>query len=197
MVGDVTVDLALRRRRLHDASPELDWQVTLAETGVDSLTGCRIKRAATRFLDPADDVFAVTYGDGLSDVDFRRVVEFHRSHGRLATLTAVHPPGRFGEIALGCASRVTQFAEKPPASSTWISGGFFVFSRAVLDRITDDPSLALERGPLRQLADDGELMAYTHDGFWFCMDSPRDHEQLSGMWASGAAPWAVWDREAV
>lgn len=197
MVGDVTVDLAHGRRHIHQQSPEMSWQVTLAETGVHSLTGYRIKRAAEAFLDPDDDIFAVTYGDGVCDVDFRRVVEFHRAHGRLATLTAVHPPGRFGELSLGGSSRVEEFNEKPAASATWISGGFFVFSRAFLDRLPADPTVALERGPLRQLAEDGELMAYTHDGFWFCMDSPRDHEQLSAMWASDDAPWAVWNREYV
>ncbi|HEY2906165.1 MAG TPA: sugar phosphate nucleotidyltransferase [Vicinamibacterales bacterium] len=195
MVGDVTVDLARRDHKLHDVAEESSWRVTLAETGVHSLTGYRIKRAATAFLEADDDLFAVTYGDGVCDVDFRRVVDFHRSHGRLATLTAVHPPGRFGELTLSRSSRVDDFSEKPPASATWISGGFFVFSRAFLEQLPDDPAVALERGPLHDLAQRGELMAYTHDGFWFCMDSPRDHEQLSEMWASDRAPWAVWNAE--
>lgn len=194
MVTDVTVDLARGRQHAHRDSPEMNWQVTLAETGLDSLTGYRVKQAGA-FLGPDDDIFGVTYGDGLCDVDYAKVVDFHRGHRRLATVTAVHPPGRFGELAIGSSSRVLDFSEKPPASSTWISGGFFVFSRAVLSRLPDDPSVALERGPLKQLADDGELMAYLHDGFWFCMDSPRDHEQLSEMWAAGNPPWAVWNRQ--
>jgi glucose-1-phosphate cytidylyltransferase len=196
MVSDVTVDLARGRRHTHRDTPEMHWQITLAETGLESLTGCRVKRAA-RFLEPADDIFAVTYGDGLCDVDFNKVVQFHRRHGRLATVTAVHPPGRFGELAIDPGAAVVDFQEKPPASAAWISGGFFVFSREFVDRLPDDPAVALERGPLKELAEEGELMAYRHDGFWFCMDSPRDHEQLSQMWAGGRAPWAVWNQERV
>lgn len=194
MMGDVTVDLSAGGDvRLHNQVREMDWKITLAETGHDSMTGHRIKRASS-FLPADDDIFAVTYGDGVTDLDFNRVVEFHRSHGKLATVTAVHPPARFGELAIGAGGLVTEFNEKPQASSGWISGGFFVFSRPFLDYLNDDPKLVLEVQPLQRAAQEGQLMAYRHDGFWFCMDTPRDYRQLEDMWAGGHAPWALWER---
>jgi glucose-1-phosphate cytidylyltransferase len=193
MLNDVTLDLSSGAAPvLRQRTPEMDWTITLAETGTDSLTGARVKRAGT-YIPRDDDVFAVTYGDGVCDVDFRKVVAFHRAHGKLATVTAVHPPGRFGELTLDGANRVAEFNEKPQVSSGWISGGFFVFSRAVLDRLPEREDLMLEREPLQRLARDGQLMAYAHEDFWFCMDTPRDYQQLSDMWASGRAPWAVWN----
>ena len=193
MLHDVTLDLSNGAPpKVHQRVPEMDWTITLAETGLDSLTGARVKRGAA-FVPPEDDVFAVTYGDGVTDVDFRKVVAFHRSHGRLATVTAVHPPGRFGELAFRDGGTVGEFNEKPQVSAGWISGGFFVFSRAFLDRLPDRVDLMLEREPLQQLARDGQLMAYQHEGFWFCMDTPRDYQQLSDMWARGGAPWALWE----
>jgi glucose-1-phosphate cytidylyltransferase len=194
MVSDVTLNLAGGHApTLHQRGPEADWMVTLADTGDDALTGARVKRAGA-FVPADDDLFAVTYGDGVCNVDFRKVVDFHRRHGRLATVTAVHPPGRFGELALEPGGRVGEFNEKPQASAGWISGGFFVFSRAVLDRLPDRADLMLEREPLQELARDGQLMAYAHEDFWFCMDTPRDYQQLSEMWAGGRPPWAVWTR---
>jgi glucose-1-phosphate cytidylyltransferase len=194
MLNDVTIDLSTSSAPLmHGRAPETEWRITLAETGVESLTGARVKRGSA-FVPADDDIFAVTYGDGVTDLDFRKVVAFHRAHGRLATVTAVHPPGRFGELAIDDGGRVGEFNEKPQASAGWISGGFFVFSRAVLGRLSDRPDLMLEREPLQQLARDGQLMAYRHDDFWFCMDTPRDYERLSEMWSRGPAPWAVWDR---
>jgi glucose-1-phosphate cytidylyltransferase len=194
MVNDVTLDLATSAAPvLHGRATEMQWTITLAETGVESLTGARVKRGGV-FVPTSDDVFAVTYGDGVTDVDFRKVVAFHRAHGKLATVTAVHPPGRFGELSIDGGGSVGEFNEKPQASAGWISGGFFVFSRAVLDRLSDRPDLMLEREPLQQLARDGQLMAYQHEDFWFCMDTPRDYQRLSDMWSRGRAPWAVWDR---
>ncbi len=194
MLNDVTLDMANGGQpQLHRRAPEMDWRITLAETGLDSLTGHRIKRGGA-FVPATDDIFAVTYGDGVTDVDFHHVVDFHRRHGKLATVTAVHPPGRFGELAVEPCGVVRAFDEKPQVSSGWISGGFFVFSRAVLSMLSEDPSLMLEREPLQQLARDGQLVAYQHEGFWFCMDTPRDYQRLSDMWTSGQAPWAVWKR---
>src|SRR5262249_32837752 len=194
MLHDVTIDLSNGAKpQLHRRAAEDGWRITLAETGIDSLTGARIKCAGA-FVPEADDLFAVTYGDGVTDVDFRKVVAFHRSHARLATVTAVHPPGRFGELAFGDEGCVGEFNEKPQVSAGWISGGFFVFSRKVLERLSDRVDLMLEREPLQQLARDGELMAYRHEGFWFCIDTPRDYQQLGDMWSSGRAPWLVWDR---
>ena len=194
MLNDVTLDLSTGGAPvLHARAPEMGWTITLAETGLESLTGRRVKRGGA-FVPPDDDIFAVTYGDGVSDVDFRKVVAFHRAHGKLATVTAVHPPGRFGELTINGGGLVGEFDEKPQASAGWISGGFFVFSRAVLDRLPDDANMMLEREPLQQLARDGQLMAYQHEDFWFCMDTPRDYQRLSDMWSDGRAPWAVWDR---
>jgi glucose-1-phosphate cytidylyltransferase len=193
MLHDVTLDLSTGGLpTLHQRPPEIDWRITLAETGLDSLTGARVKRGAA-FVPPEDDLFAVTYGDGVTNVDFRKVVAFHRAHGKLATVTAVHPPGRFGELAFGNGGCVEEFNEKPQVSAGWISGGFFVFSRAFLVRLPDREDLMLEREPLQQLARDGELMAYQHDDFWFCIDTPRDYHQISEMWATGRSPWVVWD----
>ena len=196
MVNDVTVDLGTRASTVGKETEPLDWRITLAETGHDSMTAHRIWLASRHIPEDAD-LFAVTYGDGVCDVDFREVVKFHRAHGRLATVTAVHPPGRFGELAVGPRGEVREFNEKPQVSAGWISGGFFVFSRQVLERFSSSPDLMLERGPLQQLAREGELLAYQHDGFWFCVDTSRDHQQLSEMWAARRAPWAVWEQAPV
>jgi len=194
MLHDVTLDLSNGAQPIvHKRPPEMDWTITLAETGLDALTGARVKRGGA-FVPAGDDMFAVTYGDGVTNVDFRKVVAFHRAHGKLATVTAVHPPGRFGELAFTGAGTVSEFNEKPQVSAGWISGGFFVFSRAFLDRLSDRDDLMLEREPLQQLARDGQLMAYQHDDFWFCIDTPRDYQQISEMWATGRSPWVVWDR---
>lgn len=193
MIEDVTLNLSNGARpQIHAATTDLDWTITLAETGHDSLTGHRIKRAA-KYVPADDELFAVTYGDGVCNVDFREVVKFHRAHGKMATVTAVHPPGRFGELSLGNGSAVRAFNEKPQAEAGWISGGFFVFSRRFLDRLSDDPGLMLEREPLQRLAAEDELVAYRHEGFWYCVDTPRDYQQLTDMWSGGRAPWAVWE----
>jgi glucose-1-phosphate cytidylyltransferase len=187
---DFTVQLnAPLAVRFQGAAALEDWQVTLAETGVDAMTGCRVKRVE-KYL--TGDTFLLTYGDGVADVDLAALLAFHRSHGKTATVTAVRPPSRFGEIELEGA-RVAEFNEKPVTARGWINGGFFVFQRRFLDRLRDDPALVLEQGPLKQLAADGELMAYRHDGFWQPMDSSRDFRHLNDLWDQGAAPWKTWD----
>ena len=170
--------------------PELaeDWNITLAETGTDAMTGCRVKRVE-KYL--TGDTFLLTYGDGVSDVDVGKLVAFHRSHGKLGTVTAVRPPSRFGEIDLE-GPQVVEFSEKPVTARGWVNGGFFVFRRALFDRLEDDPALVFENAPMTQLARDGELMAYLHDGFWHPMDSSRDHRTLNDLWDRGAAPWKTW-----
>lgn len=185
--ADMTVRLnAPDAVQLHRASAE-DWEVTLVETGEDTMTGCRVKRVA-EYISGND--FMLTYGDGLADVALPALLAFHKSHGKVGTVTVVHPPGpgRFGEVDLA-GPAVAEFREKPLAASQWINGGFFVFQRAFLDRLTNDPNLILERAPLSGLCQDGELMAYRHDGFWHCVDTVRDHEHVSALWAEGAAPW--------
>jgi glucose-1-phosphate cytidylyltransferase len=186
--SDLTVDL--RTGAVDYASRETeDWRVTLVDTGEDAMTGARIKRVG-HYLE-SSDLFLCTYGDGLADVDITKLIEFHRSHGRLATVTGVHPPARFGELVRD-GDHVQRFAEKP-AGTGLVSGGFFVFDRRVLDRISADSSCVLEREPLEGLAADGELRVYHHEGFWQCADTVRDVDLLRSLWDGGDAPWRVWD----
>jgi glucose-1-phosphate cytidylyltransferase len=167
-----------------DASVE-NWRITFAETGLDAMTGCRIKRIEKYIR---GDTFMVTYGDGVSDVDVKKLLSFHRRHGRTGTVTTVQAPGRFGELDLDGDS-VTEFNEKPLVAPGWISGGFFVFNRQMFERLSDDPALSFERQPLMSLAREGELMAHKHEGFWHPMDSSRDFRYLNELHATCAAPW--------
>jgi len=162
-----------------------DWHVSLIDTGADTMTGGRLLRLKAHLQ--SQGTFMLTYGDGVADVDVRSLLEFHRSHGRLATVTAVRPPVRFGELIIED-GRVNRFQEKPQGGTGWINGGFFVFEPAVFDYILGDATL-LEREPLEGLAKDGELMAYCHHGYWQCMDTVRDRQALEELWSSGAAPW--------
>ena len=165
---------------------EEKWHVVLAGTGRDAMTGARIFRGA-RYVKGKS--FLATYGDGVADVDVAKLVAFHRSHGKLATVTAVRPPGRFGALELE-GDRVRAFTEKPQTTEGFINGGFFVFEKAFVDRyLSDDESLVLEREPLSRAAADGELMVYRHEGFWQPMDTYRDWVALNELWKSGKAPW--------
>jgi glucose-1-phosphate cytidylyltransferase len=163
--------------------------VTLVDTGERSMTGGRIKRVADYVRD--EDAFCLTYGDGVSDLDITATIAFHRSHGKLATITATYPTGRFGALELD-GHEVTEFVEKPQGDGALINGGFFVLSPRVLDYIEDDSTI-WEQRPLRSLAADGELMAYEHTGFWQPMDTLRDKTHLEELWATGEAPWKTWD----
>ena len=186
--SDVTVGLA--SGSVEYARQDIEpWTVTLVDTGQSSMTGARVKRVESHLGD--SDIFLCTYGDGLSDVDIGALLRFHRSHGRLATVTGVHPPSRFGELVHD-GDEVRRFTEKP-LSESLISGGYFVFDRAVLERISADPACVLEREPLEGLAADGELRVYRHDSFWQCADTVRDVELLRSLWDRGDAPWRVWD----
>ncbi len=197
MTSDIEVTLGpdAASRILGSHSPDEDgWRVTLAETGEVTQTAGRV--AAVRRYVEADDLFMLTYGDGVSNVDVTALVAFHRAHGKAATVTAVHPPGRFGEMEMR-GSEVTQFNEKPQATAGFINGGFFVFdARRVWDYIPRDATTILEREPLRALAEAGELMAFEHQGFWQPMDTAREYHLLNEMWATGAAPWQTWGRGA-
>ncbi len=188
MTQDVTVRLGAEPGvTLHGAAAE-SWSVTMANTGQTALTGARIKRLE-RYV--TGDRFMVTYGDGVADIDLRHLVEFHRSHGRLATVTGVRPPARFGELVTR-GSRVDEFSEKPTiGSGGYINAGFFVFENEVFDYLSESDDCVLEGEPLRRLARDGQLEMYTHDGYWHCMDTPRDLEALQDAWLDGA-PWKVW-----
>ena len=169
-----------------------DWSVTLAETGEATMTGGRV--ASLRRYVGGDDLFMVTYGDGVSDVDIGKLVAFHRSHGKIATVTAVHPPGRFGELGIRD-GMVREFNEKPQTTLGFINGGFMVFdAKRVWDYLPgDDPGLVLEVEPLQGLAAAGELVAYEHHGFWQPMDTLREYTVLNNLWASGNAPWKTWN----
>lgn len=181
--GDIAIDFGAGKLS-REGEPPHDWKVQLAETGAETQTGGRVRRAA-RYL--RDEPFMLTYGDGVSDVDLRGLVEFHKRHGKLATVTGVHPPARFGEMNV-VGDRVERFDEKPQLKQGWINGGFMVFERSVVDRIAGDDTV-LERDVLEPLAQEGQLMVWKHDGFWQCMDTLRDVRTLTAMWQSGNAPW--------
>lgn len=178
-----------RKELLRSALP--DWRVRVIDTGLHTMTGGRIRRLRDQV---GDETFLVTYGDGVADLDIRELVAFHRAHGRLATVTAVRPPARFGCLALD-EERVRAFVEKPQAEVGWINGGFFVFEPGVFDYLDDDTTV-LEREPLARLAEAGELMAYRHPGFWQPMDTLREKRLLEDLWASGKAPWNQWGEAA-
>jgi glucose-1-phosphate cytidylyltransferase len=185
-MSDVTFDMSENRMEVHQRNAER-WRVTLVDTGDKTATGGRVKRVSAYI---EDDDFCLTYGDGVGNVDISAAVAFHRSHGRLATMTAVQPPGRFGAVELE-EGDVRQFLEKPHGDGAWINGGFFVLSRRVLDLIDGDDT-AWEGKPLEQLASSGHLKAFLHRGFWQPMDTLRDKVHLEELWASGAPPWKVW-----
>lgn len=193
MTTDVTVRLGRQGGlEFHGRHDEEDWNVTLAETGEATQTGGRVT-AIRPYVD--GDFFAVTYGDGVSDVDVGKLVEFHLSHGRIATVTAVRPPGRFGEMRID-GGAVREFNEKPQVTEGFINGGFFVFdSRRIWDYLGNGPNVFLEREPLQRLAADGQLMAFLHKGFWQPMDTAREYGLLNDLWASGKAPWKTWDEK--
>ncbi|MBA2293032.1 MAG: glucose-1-phosphate cytidylyltransferase [Gemmatimonadales bacterium] len=172
------------RTQLNQQAP--DWRIHAVDTGLHTLTGGRLQRLRQTLQ---DETFMVTYGDGLSDIDIARLVAFHRAHGKIATVTAVHPPARFGSMELDD-GRVTRFSEKPQTAVGWINGGFFVFEPGVLDYLDGDAT-SLEREPLERLAAAGELMAYRHEGFWQPMDTLREKRQLEELWESGHAPWTA------
>jgi glucose-1-phosphate cytidylyltransferase len=185
--SDVTFDLANNRMEVHYQATE-PWRVTLVDTGEQTLTGGRLKRVS-QHLD-AEEPFCFTYGDGLADIDIAGLVSFHRSHGRLATVTAIQPPGRYGAVEIA-SGQVRSFVEKPIGDGGWINGGFFVLQPGVLDYIEGDDT-SWEQTPLVRLAADGQMMAFEHRGFWQAMDTLRDKNQLEELWNTGNPPWKKW-----
>ena len=165
----------------------LDWQVGVIDTGLDTMTGGRLRRLRPYLT----DTFMVTYGDGVGSVDITKLIAFHKAHGKLATVTAVRPPSRFGDLAME-GDIVRKFSEKPQTGEGWINGGFFVLEPEVLDRIESD-DISLEREPLAGLAQEGQLRAFRHEGFWQPMDTVREKQLLEDLWSSGRAPWKVWE----
>ena len=186
--SDITFDMKENKMIVHNERAE-PWNVTLVDTGEDSMTGGRLK-AVSKFI-KNEDMFCMTYGDGLSDIDISKSIKFHQSHGKLATLAAVHAPGRFGMLDISNDSSVIDFIEKPKGDGVRINGGFFILSPKVLDRI-DSPECIWEKEPLESLAFDNQLMAFSHDGFWQPMDTLRDKIYLEDLLDSGRAPWKKW-----
>lgn len=187
--SDVTFDLANNRMEVHNNYSE-PWKVTLVDTGLHTMTGGRIKRIRNYV---GDETFMLTYGDGVADVDISALLEFHRSHGRIATITAVNVGQKYGVLDVGSQGNIKAFREKNDSDGSLINGGFMVMEPGVFDYIGGDFTV-FEKEPLENLARDGQLMAYEHRGFWKCMDTQRDKMQLEEMWSKGEAPWKVWEK---
>jgi glucose-1-phosphate cytidylyltransferase len=186
-MSDVTFDMSNNKMRVHQQNAE-SWTVTLVDTGEDTQTGGRLKRVASYLKN--EKAFCFTYGDGLANVDITKLIQFHEKHGKLATITAVQPPGRYGALKLED-DLVTGFIEKPKGDGGWINGGFFVLSPKCIDYIDSD-DMPWELDPLNNIASQGDLMAYEHEGFWQPMDTLREKNLLEELWDSGKAPWKVW-----
>lgn len=189
MTSDFTIELGTKDVEIHKKQNDHNWKVTLVDTGVNAMTGARVRKI--REYIGEDDLFLLTYGDGVSDIDINKLIEFHKSHGKIGTVTGVFPPSRYGELVIN-GSQVTSFAEKPTQQDSSINGGYFVFGRKFFDYLDDREDLILERDPLEKLTNDGELQVYQHQGFWQCMDTFRDYKYLTDHWESGDAPWKVW-----
>lgn len=185
--SDVTFDLANNQMEVHKNTSE-PWKVTILDTGIDTMTGGRIKRAKDYI---GNESFMLTYGDGVANVNINQLVSFHQAHGKALTLTSIQPEGRFGALDIGENSQVNRFREKPKGDGSWINGGFFVCQPQVLDYIDDDTTI-FERQPLENLAKDGEIFTYQHKGFWKCMDTLRDKNQLNELWDKQVAQWKTW-----
>ncbi len=189
-IADLTVHLGEDRAPVvHNGRAEEDWEVTMAETGLETATGGRLWRVRD-YVDC--DTFMFTYGDGIGAVNIAALLEFHRSHDRIGTVTGVHPSSRYGEMSVS-GDTVTEFNEKLTTGEGFVSGGFFVFQREIFDYLDEDPQLIFERRPLRSLARDGQLAVFPHEGFWMGMDTYREFSELNRLWAAGDAPWKVWE----
>lgn len=187
-MSDVTFDVMNNTMLIHERHAE-PWKVTLIDTGVETMTGGRLKRIS-RHLN--NETFMMTYGDGVADIDIAKLVEYHKSHGKLATVTAIKPTGRFGALNIAESGRVVSFQEKPEGDGSWVNGGFFVLDPSVIDLISGD-NVVFEREPLERLATGQQLMSYKHGGFWYAMDTLRDKNYLEELWSSGKAPWKLWE----
>ncbi|MDR7540380.1 MAG: glucose-1-phosphate cytidylyltransferase [Armatimonadota bacterium] len=187
--NDISVDLATGETIIHNGGKQPGWKVHLVDTGLYTQTGGRLKRLRSWLAD--DETFMFTYGDGVADINIRRLLEFHRSHGKLATVTTVRSPARFGRIAFD-GDQIVEFYEKPETSEGWINGGYFVLNRKAIDYVDGDDTV-WERDAVVRLARDGQLMGYRHPGFWSCMDTLKEKNMLEELWNSGRAPWKIWD----
>lgn len=188
--SNVTIDLANNKMEIHNNSSE-PWKVTLLDTGLDSMTGGRIKKAQD-FI--GNEPFMLTYGDGVADINIAELVKFHKSHGKLLTMTSAQPDGRFGALEIDENNQVKEFKEKPKGDGSWINAGYFVCEPKVFDYILDGDSTVFEQEPLKNLAKDGEIFTYKHHDFWMPMDTLRDKIKLNEMWQDKSSPWKVWDK---
>ena len=189
MNSDITLDIGKNYNiKIHESHLDENWKVILADTGLNSLKGARIKRIE-KHID--SELFMLTYGDGVADINLKELVAFHKKHGKIGTLTGVYPPSRFGEMIVE-GNSVKNFSEKPQTSGGCINGGFFVFNKKFFSYLSDDENCDFERGPLEKLADEEELMVFFHTGFWECMDTLRDMKYLNKLWNSGKATWKLW-----
>lgn len=190
-INDFTISLGPDRRvEYHERKLSENWKVTLVETGLNAMTGARVKRVQ-KYL-AGEENFMLTYGDGLGNIDLHESVDYHLKHGKAMTVTGVRPPGRFGEMESNIDGTVQQFNEKPQSSGGWISGGFFVCNRRLFDYLNNQEDLVFEQAPMRDLVRDAEMMVYKHDGFWQPMDTYRDYMLLKGLYEKGEAPWVIW-----
>ena len=189
MNNDFTIPLGnYNKIQIHSNHKERDWHVTLVDTGEDVQTGARVKRIE-KYID--GDLFMLTYGDGVADINIKELIEYHKSHGKIGTMTGVHPSSRFGELVVRD-NKIEVFSEKPQITEGLISGGFFVFDKTFLEYLNEDDNCYLEKEPLENLVKDGELMVYPHNGFWQCVDTYRELELLNDLWKSHNSPWKVW-----
>lgn len=191
LASDFTIKLGVKKDfTFHNNHHELDWKITFAETGLNAMTGARIKKIQ-KYVN-GEDNFMLTYGDGVGDIDLDALLKFHRSHGKLMTVTGVRPPGRFGELSCNERGEVIEFNEKTQTSAGRISGGFFVCRKEIFDYIDDRENVIFEHEPMAALVRQGQMMVYEHDGFWQPMDTYRDYSLLNSMYNEGKAPWVVW-----
>jgi glucose-1-phosphate cytidylyltransferase len=189
MNNDVTIELGQpESTAIQHSHSEAGWKITLADTGEKTLKGARLKKVE-KYID--DEIFMMSYGDGIANVDINALLAFHKSHGKMATVTGINPTSRFGELKIEGKS-VVSFTEKPQNSKSLINGGYFIFNRSIFDHLSVDDSCDLEVGPLEQIAKDGQLMVYKHEGFWACMDTLRDMDFLNKLWDDGLAKWKIW-----
>lgn len=191
---DFTIKLGVggeRKFTYHTVHDESNWEVTLADTGLNSMTGARVRRIQKYVGN--DDTFMLTYGDGVGDIDLEKLLHFHHTHGKILTVTGVQPPGRFGELATDETGSVTGFNEKPQSTGGLISGGFFVCNRKIFDYLNAEENLVFEQGPMRQLVKDRQMAVFRHDGFWQPMDTYREYGLLNELYRSGRAPWIKWN----
>lgn len=188
--NDYTINLGTKDMKVLNVHDEKDWNVSLVDTGLKTLKGARLKKLE-KYLD--DDINMLTYGDGVADIDIDKLIAFHKSHGKILTITGVRPPARFGEI-IEENNKLVEFKEKPQTSSGLISGGFFVFNKKLLSYLTEDENCDLEYGVFEKLAETGEIMVYKHDGDWACVDTERDLRHLNDLWSEGKTFWKIWQK---